>query len=249
MCLGLRTRCTQYPDGTPHACDPRMQAQRDAELKAELEMGLEIIPTGEKHLFQVVSPNITIVWKSMICPDRLGTSASKEKHTTKQTVVFLCIGLFHQANASRYLLEEYWTQPGSMESAVELVRQEGWAGLGLDNEASAQSDARLPGLLASFIGNLSTALHAAGFRLVIDVTSTWHGNIAGPEYLPLYGRAAAPSTVFMDMATYFNGRPNGMSMAETLAKVRKTPFLCHLFLYATLVFVKIGSGQARGKMN
>eukprot|EP01046_Picozoa_sp_COSAG06_P006629 COSAG06_NODE_313_length_17764_cov_4.287235_11_plen_235_part_00 len=140
-------------------------------------------------------------------------------------MVFLCVGLFHQENASRYLLEEYWTQPGSMESAVELVRQEGWAGLGLDNEASAQSDARLPGLLASFIGNLSTALHAAGFRLVVDVTSTWHRNIAGPEYLPLYGRAAAPSTVFMDMATYFNGRPNGMSMAETLAKVRNAFFV------------------------
>ena len=74
----------------------------------------------------------------------------------------------------------------------------------MDNEASAQGDARLPGKLASFIGNLSAALHGAGFRLVVDVTSTWHGNIAGPEYLPLYGRAAAPSTVFMDMATYFN---------------------------------------------
>ena len=86
----------------------------------------------------------------------------------------------------------------------ELVRANGWAGLGLDNEASAQGDARLPGKLASFIGNLSAALHGAGFRLVVDVTSTWHGNIAGPEYLPLYGRAAAPSTVFMDMATYFN---------------------------------------------
>ena len=30
MCLGLRTRCTQYPDGTPHACDPRMQGKKTA---------------------------------------------------------------------------------------------------------------------------------------------------------------------------------------------------------------------------
>ena len=83
---------------------------------------------------------------------------------------------------------------------AEVVRRNGWAGLGLDNEASAQGDARLPGKLASFIGNLSAALHGAGFRLVVDVTSTWHGNIAGPEYLPLYGRAAAPSTARMPAA-------------------------------------------------
>ena len=173
MCIGLQSRCNQYVAGKPSECDPRMQSQRDAEIRAELAMGLEIIPTG----------------------------------------------LMHQDNASAYLLEEYWARPGSMASAVELVRRNGWAGLGLDNEASAQGDARLPGKLASFIGNLSAALHGAGFRLVVDVTSTWHGNIAGPEYLPMYGRAAAPSTVFMDMATYFNSRPNHMSMAETLSKL------------------------------
>ena len=92
-----------------------MQSQRDAEIRAELAMGLEIIPTG----------------------------------------------LMHQDNASAYLLEEYWARPGSMASAVELVRRNGWAGLGLDNEASAQGDARLPGKLASFIGNLSAALHGS----------------------------------------------------------------------------------------
>ena len=128
-------------------------------------------------------------------------------------------GLFHQENASQYLLDEFWTQPGSMASAVALVRENGWAGLGLDNEGDAQADPRLPGLVASFVGNLSAALHGAGFRLVVDVTSTWHGNLGGPEFLPLYAQHAAPSTVFMDMATYFNSRPNRMSIAETLAKL------------------------------
>ena len=39
------------------------------------------------------------------------------------------------------------------------------------------------------------------------------------SFVPLYARRAAPSTVFFDMATYFNSRPNGMSMGETLAKL------------------------------
>ena len=52
MCVGLDVECTQYP-GPPHPngvpCDPRMQAERTAEIKAELAMGLEIIPTGLQH--------------------------------------------------------------------------------------------------------------------------------------------------------------------------------------------------------
>ena len=173
MCLGLKSECTNWNAGVATPCDPRLTAQRDAEIRAELAMGLEIIPTG----------------------------------------------LFHQTNATQYLLDEFWTRPGSMASAVALVRENGWAGLSLDNEEDAKADPRLPGLVASFVGNLSAALHSAGFRLVVDITSTWHGNLGGPEFVPLYARRAAPSTVFFDMATYFNSRPNGMSMGETLAKL------------------------------
>ena len=87
-----------------------------------------------------------------------------------------------------------WEQPGSMRSAVELVRRNGWAGLQYDNEISKPNnplwDERLPAQYDAFVGNLSAALDAAGFRLIIDVTSTWHGNIAGPDYLGATARAA-----------------------------------------------------------
>ena len=49
MCIGLQSRCNQYVAGKPSECDPRMQSQRDAEIRAELAMGLEIIPTGLMH--------------------------------------------------------------------------------------------------------------------------------------------------------------------------------------------------------
>ena len=113
----------------------------------------------------------------------------------------------------------WWEQPGSMESAVDLVKRNGWAGLGYDNEAAAKgADPRLPSAFAAFIGNLSAALHGAGHRLVVDVTSTWHGNLAGPEVLPLYAKHA-PDATFMDMAEYFNGFPNHQTMPQTLANL------------------------------
>jgi hypothetical protein len=182
MCIGLDVQCTQYPgpsrpDGVP--CDPRMQAERDAEIKAELAMGLDIIPTGLQH-----HDNLSY----LLTPGADGVHA-------------------------------WWEQPGSMESAVDLVRRNGWAGLGYDNEASTNGvDPRLPAAFAAFIGNLSAALHGAGHRLVVDITSTWHGNLAGPELIPMYAKQA-PDATYMDMAEYFNGFPNHQTMPQTLSKL------------------------------
>eukprot|EP01047_Picozoa_sp_COSAG01_P012477 COSAG01_NODE_563_length_15451_cov_70.726225_15_plen_751_part_00 len=185
MCVGLEVQCRQYPmpgmqkahRGVP--CDPRMQAQRAAEVSAEVAMGLDIFPTGTMH-------HDTL--------DYLLTTGTDGVH-------------------------DWWQQPGSLESAVELVRRNGWAGLQFDCEAmvDAIKNPRLASQYNAFVGNLSEALHAAGFKLVVDVTSTWHGNIAGPEYLAGTARAA-PNARFMDMATYFNSKPNGMTLAQTLAK-------------------------------
>ena len=118
-----------------------------------------------------------------------------------------------------------------MASAVALVRREGWTGLGLDNEikgpavpgdkdVSPQWDPRLPSRYAAFVGNLSRALERAGRVLVSDVTSTWRGDLGGPEYIPEYARAA-PSMRVMDMATYFNGLPNGFTMPQTIANLSR----------------------------
>jgi hypothetical protein len=112
------------------------------------------------------------------------------------------------AITSTALLSEYWAHAGSLESAVELVRREGWSGLGLDNEIKGPSegedprkypawDPRLPTMYARFVGNLSRALDRAGFVLVSAVTSTWHGDLGGPEYISSYAKAAPSMRVMV----------------------------------------------------
>ena len=66
------------------------------------------------------------------------------------------------AVSTQWLLDEHWLAPGSLESAIALVKREGWAGLGLDNEIKGPADAhdkdvspgwdpRLPERFAAFV--------------------------------------------------------------------------------------------------
>lgn len=145
---------------------------------------------------------------------------------TQETRAVHALGLDVFASAApttEALLNEYWARPGSLQSAVDLLQREGWNGLVLDNEIRGpvpnaaspkfpEWDPRLPLMYKAFVGNLSAALSQAGMVLVSDVTSTWHGDLGGPEYLPSYA-AAAPSMHVMDMATYFNSLPNRYTSA------------------------------------
>jgi hypothetical protein len=82
------------------------------------------------------------------------------------------------AVSTQWLLDEHWLQPGSLDSAVALVKREGWAGLGLDNEIKGPADAhdkdvspdwdpRLPQRFAAFTGNLSAALASHGAEMPV----------------------------------------------------------------------------------
>ena len=61
----------------------------------------------------------------------------------------------------------------------------------------------LPEMFRRLVGNLSKVMTAANLSVVVDITSTWHGDLGGPEYLSGYAKAAPTSVRFMDMATYF----------------------------------------------
>lgn len=188
MCVGLHVPCQQYPL-------PGMQKRHrgvpcDPRMQAQREAEAE----AEAAMGLEIYPTGTMHHDTM---DYLLKPGADQVH-------------------------DRWQQPGSMDSAVELVRRHGWAGLQYDNEISKPGnplwDERLPAQYNAFVGNLSAALTAAGFRLIVDVTSTWRGNIAGPDYLAATAKAA-PDARFMDMATYFNTKPNGMTMPETLGKL------------------------------
>ena len=108
-----------------------------------------------------------------------------------------------------FLLNESWMLPGSLDSAVAMVESAGWTGLAIDNEdytpANGKgSSPRLPEQFRRFLGNLTKVMTAAKKTVVVDVCSTWHGDIGGPGHLPGYAKAANNHIRFMDMATYYS---------------------------------------------
>lgn len=89
---------------------------------------------------------------------------------------------------TEFLRSEAWMIPGSLGSAVELLRREGWDGLCIDNEDYPPTmPPDLPAHFANLLGNLSRAVAAANKTLVVDVTSTWTDDIGGAKYLAGYG--------------------------------------------------------------
>ena len=97
-----------------------------------------------------------------------------------------------------FLLNETWMQPGSLDSAVAMVERAGWTGMAIDNEDWPAPDP-LPEMFRRFLGNLTKVMTAAKKTVVVDVCSTWHGDIGGPEHLPGYAKAANNNIRFMDM--------------------------------------------------
>ena len=86
-----------------------------------------------------------------------------------------------------WLLNRTWERPGVLETAVQLLQREGWDGMQVDDESfpgSSSWDDRLPPLFGAFVGNLSATLAAHNLRCIVDVCSTWHDYIIGPEVLP-----------------------------------------------------------------
>ena len=110
-----------------------------------------------------------------------------------------------------FLLNESWLLPGSLDSAVAMVESAGWTGFGIDNEdwigKGSPTSPRLPEQFRRFLGNLSKVMGAAKKTVVIDVCSTWHGDIGGPEHLADYAKAA-PGIRFLDMGEYFSDDTN-----------------------------------------
>ena len=105
-----------------------------------------------------------------------------------------------------FLMGEKWMQPGSLASAVAMLETEGWTGLGIDNEnAPPAMPAALPEHFRRLLGNLSKVMTAANKSVVVDVCSTWGGDIGGPSHLQAYAQAAPTNTRFMDMAEYNAG--------------------------------------------
>jgi hypothetical protein len=104
-----------------------------------------------------------------------------------------------------YLLKERWMLPGSLESAVSMLDSEGWTGLGIDNENFPPAmPMALPEMFGRLLGNLSKVMTAANKTVVVDVCSTWKGDLGGPDYLSGYAKRAPTNVRFMDMAQYFS---------------------------------------------
>ena len=59
---------------------------------------------------------------------------------------------------------------------------------------------QLPTMYGRLLGNLSRVMHAANKTVVVDVCSTWTGDIGGMQYLPGYAAQAPTNVRFMDMA-------------------------------------------------
>eukprot|EP01043_Picozoa_sp_COSAG02_P044452 COSAG02_NODE_3973_length_5970_cov_1.807529_3_plen_217_part_00 len=107
------------------------------------------------------------------------------------------------AFSDQFLLGEMWTLPGSLDSAVAMLQHEGWTGLGIDNEnAPPKMPKQLPEMFRRLLGNLSKVMTPANLTVVVDVCSTWGGDIGGPGYLSGYAMAAPTNVRFMDMAEY-----------------------------------------------
>eukprot|EP00038_Savillea_parva_P010499 m.190757 g.190757 ORF g.190757 m.190757 type:complete len:405 (-) comp18120_c0_seq1:2038-3252(-) len=103
-----------------------------------------------------------------------------------------------------FLMSRGWTNPGSLASAVAMMQREGWDGIGIDNEDFPPTmPPELPERFAELLGNLSAVTAAANKTLVVDVTSTWVGDIGGPSYLPGYAARTPKLVRYMDMAEYF----------------------------------------------
>ena len=107
------------------------------------------------------------------------------------------------AFSDQYLLGEMWMLPGALDSAVSMLQHEGWTGLGIDNEnAPPKMPPHLPEMFRRLLGNLSQIMVPANKTVVVDVCSTWGGDIGGPEYLSGYAASAPKNVRFMDMAEY-----------------------------------------------
>ena len=107
-------------------------------------------------------------------------------------------------------------------AAAQAVLAHNWSGLVVDDEQMASTSS--PDMYAKFIGYMSTELDNIGRRFVVDVCSTWHGDIVGPENLAAYANApGAPA--LMDMATYFgfavpSGTTHGVPTPRTFADLQ-----------------------------
>eukprot|EP01051_Picozoa_sp_SAG22_P019690 SAG22_NODE_3714_length_1562_cov_1.432673_1_plen_336_part_00 len=76
-------------------------------------------------------------------------------------------------------------------------------GVRLDSACAPPKPSELPEMFRRLLGNLSEVMTAANKTVVVDITSTWKGDIGGPSHLAGYADAAATNVRFMDMAEYF----------------------------------------------
>jgi hypothetical protein len=134
------------------------------------------------------------------CASATGSNASRQANALVRAA-----GLTIEPTGSfpvGFILDEGWMLPGSLQSAVTMLEEEGWTGLAIDNENLAKPSS-LPEMFRRLLGNLSKVMTAANKSVVVDVCSTWSGDIGGPSHLAAYAQAAPTNIRFMDMAEYF----------------------------------------------
>ena len=114
------------------------------------------------------------------------------------------------------LLNRTWETSGAIDAAVAWAIQYNLSALIIDNETPPSPKGGwgkpthvlhgdLPAAFARFLRALQSALAKVGKRAIADVSSTWGGDIVGPDYLKQY---AATGASVMDMQYFGPGDPN-----------------------------------------
>jgi hypothetical protein len=110
----------------------------------------------------------------------------------------------NSAFSTDYVMNETWIDPASLLSAVALMEREGWDGISIDNENWPPSMPKvMPEMFGRLLGNISEVFSKAGKQAVVDISSTWQGDVGGPDFLEGYAGRTPKAVRYMDMGTYF----------------------------------------------